>query len=104
MLVGYARTSTADQKAGLATQERDLWAAGAEKVFAEQVSSVAQRGGLKACTGMTRRRAAAPQRDRYTSRWSASTRCSASSDSLLPCCASSTAWIARRVAPSARSA
>jgi DNA invertase Pin-like site-specific DNA recombinase len=49
VLVGYARTSTADQKAGLAAQERDLSAAGAEKVFAEQVSSVAQRGGLKAC-------------------------------------------------------
>ena len=49
MLVGYARTSTADQKAGLAAQERDLQAAGADKVFAEQVSSVAQRAGLKAC-------------------------------------------------------
>ncbi len=49
MLVGYARTSTADQKAGLAAQERDLQAAGADKVFAEQVSSVAQRAGLKVC-------------------------------------------------------
>ena len=49
MLVGYARTSTTDQKAGLVAQERDLRAAGAEKVFTEQVSSVAQRGGLKAC-------------------------------------------------------
>jgi DNA invertase Pin-like site-specific DNA recombinase len=58
MLVGYARTSTADQKAGLATQERDLWAAGAEKVFAEQVSSVAQRGGLKACLEFMREREA----------------------------------------------
>jgi DNA invertase Pin-like site-specific DNA recombinase len=38
MLVGYARTSTEDQKAGLAAQERDLKAAGCEKVFAEQVS------------------------------------------------------------------
>ena len=35
MLVGYARTSTADQNAGLAAQERDLRAAGAEKVFAQ---------------------------------------------------------------------
>jgi len=35
MLVGYARTSTADQKAGLAAQERDLQAAGADKVFAQ---------------------------------------------------------------------
>ncbi len=40
MLVGYARTSTVDQKAGLEAQRRDLAAAGAEKLFAEQVSSV----------------------------------------------------------------
>ena len=43
MLVGYARTSTTDQQAGLDAQERDLRAAGAEKVFSEQVSSVAPR-------------------------------------------------------------
>src|ERR1700686_1161333 len=49
MLVGYARTSTTDQKAGLDAQERDLRVAGAERVFAEQASSVAQRGSLKAC-------------------------------------------------------
>ena len=49
MLVGYARTSTTDQKAGLDAQERDLRVAGAERVFTEQVSSVAQRGSLKAC-------------------------------------------------------
>lgn len=49
MLIGYARTSTADQKAGLAAQERDLRAAGCEKIFAEQVSSVAQRDNLKTC-------------------------------------------------------
>src|SRR3954451_762491 len=48
MLVGYARTSTEDQKAGLAAQERDLKAAGAERIFAEQVSSVAQRDQLRA--------------------------------------------------------
>ncbi len=47
MLVGYARTSTAEQDAGLAAQERDLRAAGAERVFAEQVSSIAKRDGLK---------------------------------------------------------
>ncbi len=41
MLIGYARTSTIDQDAGLAAQERDLQAAGCERVFAEQVSSVA---------------------------------------------------------------
>jgi DNA invertase Pin-like site-specific DNA recombinase len=49
MLIGYARTSTTDQQAGLAAQERDLRTAGAEKVFAEQVSSMAQRSALKAC-------------------------------------------------------
>ncbi|MBF9029542.1 recombinase family protein [Rhodobacterales bacterium HKCCE3408] len=40
MLVGYARTSTMDQTAGLEGQLRDLAAAGCEKVFQEQVSSV----------------------------------------------------------------
>lgn len=40
MLVGYARTSTLDQKAGLEGQERDLMAASCEKLFVEQVSSV----------------------------------------------------------------
>jgi len=40
MLVGYARTSTLDQTAGLEAQLRDLQAAGCEKVFKEQVSSV----------------------------------------------------------------
>jgi DNA invertase Pin-like site-specific DNA recombinase len=49
MLCGYARTSTTDQTAGLKGQERDLRAAGAERVFTEQVSSIAQRSGLKAC-------------------------------------------------------
>lgn len=49
MLVGYARTSTADQRAGLEGQERDLHAAGCERLFSEQVSSVAQRAALKAC-------------------------------------------------------
>jgi DNA invertase Pin-like site-specific DNA recombinase len=43
MLVGYARTSTIEQAAGLAAQRRDLKAAGCEKIFAEQVSSVAAR-------------------------------------------------------------
>tara|TARA_R110000868_G_scaffold38668_1_gene135186 strand:+ start:710 stop:1264 length:555 start_codon:yes stop_codon:yes gene_type:complete len=47
MIIGYARTSTADQDAGLAAQERDLSAAGAEKVFSEQASSVTRRDGLE---------------------------------------------------------
>jgi DNA invertase Pin-like site-specific DNA recombinase len=54
MLMGYARTSTTDQQAGLAAQDRDLRAAGAEKVFSEQVSSVAQRSALKACLEFAR--------------------------------------------------
>jgi len=40
-LVGYARTSTAEQKAGLNAQLRDLRAAGCTKVFREELSSVA---------------------------------------------------------------
>ncbi|KPF72038.1 DNA invertase [Bosea sp. AAP35] len=40
MLIGYARTSTLDQTAGLEAQQRDLAAAGCEKVLVEQVSSV----------------------------------------------------------------
>jgi DNA invertase Pin-like site-specific DNA recombinase len=54
MLIGYARTSCADQKAGLEAQERDLRAAGCKKLFTEQVSSVAQRGALKACLDFLR--------------------------------------------------
>lgn len=40
MLIGYARTSTLDQKASIEGQERDLLAVGCGKVFKEQVSSV----------------------------------------------------------------
>lgn len=40
MKIGYARTSTLDQTAGLDAQRRDLRAAGCEKLFEEQVSSV----------------------------------------------------------------
>ena len=47
-VVGYARTSTAEQEAGLAAQERELRAAGCERVFAERVSSVGQRPRLDA--------------------------------------------------------
>ena len=47
MLVGYARTSSMAQVAGLEAQERELRAAGCDKIFAEQVSSVAQREQLE---------------------------------------------------------
>ena len=40
MIVGYARTSTMDQTAGLEAQERELRDAGCDKLFVEQVSSV----------------------------------------------------------------
>jgi DNA invertase Pin-like site-specific DNA recombinase len=46
MQIGYARTSTTDQAAGFDAQRRDLKAAGCKKIFAEQVSSVAERQQL----------------------------------------------------------
>ncbi|QIG47193.1 recombinase family protein [Nordella sp. HKS 07] len=48
MRIGYARTSTVEQIAGLEGQERDLRAAGVQKIFAERVSSAATRGQLEA--------------------------------------------------------
>lgn len=46
--VGYGRTSTLDQQAGLDAQLRDLMATGCEKIFAEQVSAVGKRPQLDA--------------------------------------------------------
>lgn len=40
IIVGYARTSSADQQAGLEDQIEELKAAGCTRIFAEQVSSV----------------------------------------------------------------
>jgi DNA invertase Pin-like site-specific DNA recombinase len=40
MIIGYCRTSTTDQKAGLEAQQRDLQAAQCERIFVEEVSSV----------------------------------------------------------------
>ena len=49
MKVGYARTSTIEQIAGFEAQIRDLKAAGCEKIFSEQLSSVdAKRVQLEA--------------------------------------------------------
>jgi len=47
-LIGYARTSTEEQKAGLEAQERDLLAAGClpQHIYSEQISSVASRAEL----------------------------------------------------------
>jgi DNA invertase Pin-like site-specific DNA recombinase len=54
MIVGYCRTSTSDQTAGLAAQERDLKAAGAERIFAEQTSSDGKRTALATCLSFLR--------------------------------------------------
>lgn len=54
MLIGYARTSTLEQRAGLEGQLRDLEEYGCEKVFTEQVSSVAEREQLDAALGALR--------------------------------------------------
>ena len=54
MLVGYARTSSLAQVAGLEAQERELRAAGCDKIFREQVSSVAQREQLEAALDYVR--------------------------------------------------
>src|SRR6478672_2457480 len=48
MNVGYARTSSLAQVAGLEAQERKLRGAGCDKIFREQVSSVAERQQLEA--------------------------------------------------------
>jgi DNA invertase Pin-like site-specific DNA recombinase len=48
MEIGYARTSTVEQAAGFDAQKRDLKKAGCTKVFAEQVSSIAERQQLEA--------------------------------------------------------
>jgi DNA invertase Pin-like site-specific DNA recombinase len=55
MLIGYARTSTRDQAAGLDAQRRDLEAAGCEEITIEQVSSVAERPQLEAMMTFVRK-------------------------------------------------
>ena len=54
MLIGYARTSTIDQIAGFSSQMRDLEAVSADKVFQEQVSSVAKREQMEAAIDYAR--------------------------------------------------
>lgn len=48
MQVGYARTSTTEQVYGLEGQLAQLTEVGVEKLFSEQVSSLAHRGQLEA--------------------------------------------------------
>ncbi len=54
MLIGYARTSTAEQVAGLVEQTHKLGASGCTKVFEEQVSSVVSRAHLTAAIEFAR--------------------------------------------------
>lgn len=54
MLVGYARTSTVEQEAGLEVQERMLCATGCTKIFVEMVSSVGARAKLEAALEFVR--------------------------------------------------
>ena len=54
MLVGYARTSTVDQEAGLEAQLRELKGLGCKKVFQERTSSVGERKALEEALEFTR--------------------------------------------------
>ena len=55
MKIGYARTSTMDQEAGFEAQLRELEAVACDKVFKEQVSSVAKREQLDAAIDYLRK-------------------------------------------------
>ena len=54
MIVGYAPTSTVDQVAGFEAQFKELSAAGCEKIFREQVSSVTVRLQLQSALEFVR--------------------------------------------------
>src|SRR5829696_1890077 len=54
MLVGYARSSTVEQKAGLIAQHDALSAVGCERTFSEQVSSAGKREQLEAAISFAR--------------------------------------------------
>lgn len=54
MLVGYARTSTLEQQAGLEAQREALKAIGCERLYEEQISSVAARKALGEALGFCR--------------------------------------------------
>lgn len=47
MIIGYARTSTLEQQAGLEAQQKTLSEVGCEKIYSEQVSSIARREALR---------------------------------------------------------
>jgi DNA invertase Pin-like site-specific DNA recombinase len=52
MLVGYGRTSTVSQEAGLEAQERDLKAAGVEKLFTRAGLIGSRAGGARGRSGL----------------------------------------------------
>ena len=54
MIVAYTRTSTLDQVAGFEAQSKELSAAGCEKIFREQVSSVTVRLQLQSALKFVR--------------------------------------------------
>jgi DNA invertase Pin-like site-specific DNA recombinase len=54
MLIGYARTSTTDQIAGLEAQERDLLAQGYERLWREQTSALGPRNALEEAISFAR--------------------------------------------------
>ena len=54
MLVGYARTSTLEQEAGLEAQQGELAALGCERVFTEQTSSLGPRKALEEALAFVR--------------------------------------------------
>jgi DNA invertase Pin-like site-specific DNA recombinase len=54
MIIGYARTGTIEQQAGLEAQKRDLKAAGAERFYLEQTSSIGPRKELEAAIDFAR--------------------------------------------------
>jgi DNA invertase Pin-like site-specific DNA recombinase len=54
MQIGYARSSTVDQEAGFQAQIKSLKQAGCDKVFAEKVSSLAEREQLEAALDYVR--------------------------------------------------
>ena len=52
--VGYGRTSSLEQQAGLDAQFRDLKGAGCEKIFSEQISAIGKRQQLEAAIDFIR--------------------------------------------------
>ncbi|MEW9921334.1 recombinase family protein [Marimonas sp. MJW-29] len=54
MMIGYARTSTIEQKASIEAQRESLRAIGCDRLYDEQISSVAPREALRAAMDYAR--------------------------------------------------